>query len=646
MRQQFAKHPLTAAGLLIALGIIYGDIGTSPLYVFKAIVGASPISKDVVYGGVSCIFWTLTLQTTLKYVVITLRADNKGEGGILSLFSLVRKAGKWIVFPAMLGGAALLADGMITPAITISSAIEGLSIFNPHLHTVPIVLVIVIVLFSVQRFGTAVVGRLFGPVMLLWFTMLAVLGFIHLAGNPAILKAVNPYYAVQILMTHPQALLIIGAVFLCTTGAEALYSDLGHCGLKNIRVSWVFVKICLLLNYFGQGGWLLGHEGTSLAGANPFYMVMPDWFVPYGIAIATFAAVIASQAMVSGAFTLVAEAVRLNLWPKVRIVHPNLLKGQLYVPSANWILFVGCIIVILIFRESARMEAAYGLAINISFMVTTTLMTVFLLQRRAPKALAYGFLVMYLLIEITFFIGNVSKFAHGGWLTLLITSAIFAMMLCWWWARKIKNRHTRFVEIGKYIPILSEIGTDKSIPLYASQLVYLTSANFDSEIEESIIYSIIRKKPKRADVYWLVHVDVTDSPYTGEYEITQLVPGRVIRVDFRLGFRDEQRISILFREVVEDLVAQGEVDIKSNFDTLRRHHIDGDFRFIVLERVLSNTAAFRFAERIVLDIYHVLKSFSLSEERGFGLDASFVSVERVPLMGPAPHPRKRLKRTK
>ena len=646
MRQQLARHPLTAAGLLIALGIIYGDIGTSPLYVFKAIIGTAHISKDVVYGGVSCIFWTLTLQTTLKYVVITLRADNKGEGGILSLFSLVRKAGKWMVFPAMLGGAALLADGMITPAITISSAIEGLAIFNPHLQTVPIVLVIVTVLFSVQRFGTAVVGRLFGPVMLLWFTMLALLGIIHLAGNPAILMAINPYYAIHILITHPEALLIIGAVFLCTTGAEALYSDLGHCGLKNIRMSWIFVKTCLLLNYFGQGGWLLGHEGTSLAGANPFYMVMPNWFVPYGIAIATLAAVIASQAMVSGAFTLVAEAVRLNLWPKVRIVHPNLHKGQLYVPSANWLLFFGCVLVIMIFRESAQMEAAYGLAINLSFMVTTTLMTVYLLQRRVPKILAYGFLTVYLLIEITFFIGNVSKFTHGGWLTLLITAVIFAIMLCWWWARKIKNRHTRFVEIGKYIPIISEIGTDKTIPLYASQLVYLTSANFDSEIEESIIYSIIRKKPKRADVYWLVHVDVTDSPYTGEYEITQLVPGRVIRVDFRLGFRDEQRISILFREVVEDLVVNGEVDIKSNFDSLRKHHIDGDFRFIVLERILSNTAAFRFIERIVLDVYHILKRGSLSEERSFGLDSSFVTVERVPLMGPAPHPRKRLKRTK
>ena len=497
-----------------------------------------------------------------------------------------------------------------------------------------------------QRFGTAIVGRMFGPIMLLWFTMLAVLGFVHLWHDLTILKAFSPHYAIQTITSHPNALLIIGAVFLCTTGAEALYSDLGHCGLKNIRISWIFVKACLLLNYFGQGAWLLAHEGSTLDGSNPFYAVMPGWFLPYGITIATIAAVIASQAMVSGAFTLVSEAVRLNLWPKVRIVHPNMLKGQLYVPSANWILLIGCIVVILVFKESARMEAAYGLAINISFIVTTMLMTVLLLQRRVSKFIAFGFLVIYLLIEIVFFVGNVSKFTHGGWLTLLITAAVFTVMLCWWWARKIKNRHTRFVAIEKYLPIISEIGKDRSIPLYASQLVYLTSANFESEIEESIIYSIIRKKPKRADVYWLVHVDVTDSPYTGEYEVTPLIPGKLIRIDFRLGFRDEQRISVPFREVVEHLVAKGEVDIKSNFETLRRHKIDGDFRFVVLERVLSGSSEFSFPERIVLDIYSVLRTFSLSEEKGFGLDSSFVTVERVPLMASTASKHGKLKRIK
>lgn len=636
------KQSLTAGGLLVALGIIYGDIGTSPLYVFKAIISQGTLNNSLIYGGLSCIFWTLTLQTTLKYVVVTLRADNKGEGGILSLYSLVRKQGKWVVFPAILGGAALLADGMITPAITISSAVEGLDIFYPGLQTMPIVLAIVLCLFMLQRFGTAVIGRIFGPVMLLWFSMMAVIGLSQLWQAPEIVRAINPWYAIQLIIEHPNALFIIGAVFLCTTGAEALYSDMGHCGRRNIRVSWIFVKACLLLNYFGQGAWLLNQD--TVVSGNPFYRIMPAWFLPFGISIATAAAIIASQAMITGAFTLVSEAVRLNVWPKVRIVHPNLLKGQLYVPSANWILLIGCIGVILIFGESARMEAAYGLAINLSFVVTTVLMTVFLLHKRIPGYLSYAFLVFYLIIEVSFLVGNVSKFSHGGWLTVLITAILFGVMLCWWWARKIKNRHTSFVEIKDYYDIISELGSDKSVPLYASQLVYLTSANFESEIEEKIIYSILRKKPKRADIYWLVHVDVTDAPYTGEYKVTPLIPKKLIRIDFRLGFRDEQRISLLFRKVVQDLLANGEVDIRSNFDTLRKRNMDGDFRFVVLEKVISNSATFSFAERIVLDIYSVLRKFSLSEEKGFGLDSSFVTIERVPLIPPSASLPIRLKR--
>src|SRR5690606_5155130 len=363
--------------------------------------------------------------------------------------------------------------------------------------------------------GTASIGKIFGPVMFIWFTMLAVFGALHIADDLTIFKALSPYYAIEFLINYPHGFWLLGAVFLCTTGAEALYSDMGHCGRRNIRVSWIFVKACLLLNYFGQGAWLLNQD--TVVSGNPFYRIMPAWFLPFGISIATAAAIIASQAMITGAFTLVSEAVRLNVWPKVRIVHPNLLKGQLYVPSANWILLIGCIGVILIFGESARMEAAYGLAINLSFVVTTVLMTVFLLHKRIPGYLSYAFLVFYLIIEVSFLVGNVSKFSHGGWLTVLITAILFGVMLCWWWARKIKNRHTSFVEIKDYYAIISVLGSAKSVPLYAAQLVSLTSANFESEIEETIIYSILRKKPKRADIYWLVHVDVTDAPYTGQY---------------------------------------------------------------------------------------------------------------------------------
>ncbi len=625
-------HRLSSAGLLVSLGIIFGDIGTSPLYVFKAIVGEQSINSSLILGALSCIFWTLTLQTTVKYVLITLRADNKGEGGIFSLFSLVRRRHKWLVFPAMVGGAALMADGMITPPITVSSAIEGLEIFYPGLHTVPIIIAIISGLFIVQRFGTSVVGRAFGPVMFLWFTMMALLGGVHVLQDPGIFRAINPWYAYDLLSNYPSAWLILGAVFLCTTGAEALYSDLGHCGRANIRVSWIYVKACLLLNYFGQGVWLLRHEGAQLREGNPFYLIMPEWFIPYGIAIATMAAVIASQAMISGSFTLIAEAVRLNLWPKVRINYPSNQKGQLYVPSVNVLLWTGCLLVVLIFQRSANMEAAYGLAINLTFLMTTVLLTVYLYRRHVPKFLIGLFLVTYLLIEGAFLVGNAAKIMHGGWLTLLLASIVFAIMLVWWWARRIKNNFVPFVEIENYYGILKELSVDESVPRFASQLVYLTSANFSSEIESKIMYSILQKKPKRADVYWLVHVDVTDAPYTSEYKVDQLVPGKLIRIDFRLGFRVEQRISLLFRKVVEDLVKNKEVDITSRYKTLNKYRMVGDFRFVVLEKVVSRSNDLGMVKRIVLDVYNLLRKVSLSEERGFGLDSSFVTVERVPLI--------------
>lgn len=626
-------HKLSSAGLLISLGIIYGDIGTSPLYVFKAIVGEHVIAPDLILGGLSCIFWTLTLQTTVKYVVITLEADNKGEGGIFSLLSLVRKRAKWLVIPAMIGGSSLLADGMITPPITVSAAIEGLLRFNPNLPTVPIVIGIISALFMIQQFGTSLVGRAFGPVMFIWFSMMAVLGAAYVFQSPSIFKAINPYYAYTILTNHPHGLLILGAVFLCTTGAEALYSDLGHCGRSNIRISWIFVKTCLLLNYFGQGVWLLRQEGNTLGIAdNPFYSIMPSWFLIIGISVATAAAIIASQAMVTGSFTLISEAVRLNLWPKVKINYPSNQKGQLYVPSINWILWVGCIIVMLIFQKSQNMEGAYGLAINLTFLMTTILVSVYLKRKQFPNYLIYLFLTVYGLIELTFLAGNMAKFLHGGWFTLMLATVLLSVMWAWSSARRIKNRFVKFVEIEDYFPIIKELSEDTSVPKYASQLVYLTSANFNSEIESKIMYSILQKQPKRADMYWLVHVDVRDEPYTKEYKVDFLIPNKLIRIDFKLGFRVEQRINILFRAVVEELVKNKEVDITSKYDSLNKYKIVGDFRFIVLEKILSRANNLRFIDRVIMDYYFILKRLSLSEERGFGLDLSFVTVEQVPLI--------------
>lgn len=636
---------LTAAGLLISLGIIYGDIGTSPLYVFKAIIGSQRvdnalpiITEAVVLGGVSLIFWTLTLQTTLKYVVITLRADNKGEGGIFSLFSLVRRRAKWLIIPAVIGGCALLADGIITPPISVSAAIEGLQAYYPHLHTVPIVIAIIVMLFIIQQFGTSLVGKAFGPMMFIWFSMMGLLGIFFIAQMPMVIKALNPYYAIHLLSTNPNAFIILGAVFLCTTGAEALYSDLGHCGRQNIQISWIYVKTSLVLNYLGQAVWLLQHKGQAmdLDLHNPFYAIMPQWFLLYGIGIATIATIIASQALISGSFTLIAEAVRLNLWPKVRINYPTVQKGQLYVPSVNWLLCAGCVGVVMLFRHSDRMEAAYGLSITVAMLMTTILVSNFLRRKKLPTYIIVTFLSVYLVIEGSFLAGNLVKFVHGGWFTLSVGLLLFVIMWTWFNARKIRNRYVKFIDISDYYGILKELSEDETVPKYASQLVYLTSANFDSEIESKIIYSILQKQPKRADIYWLIHVDVVDEPYKKEYEVNFLVPGKLIRIDFKLGFRVEQQINLLFRRVVEDLVKKGEVDITSTYKSLNKHKIVGDFRFVVIEKVLSRAHNLSFIESLMMAFYGILKHSSLSEERGFGLDLSFVTVEKVPLMLASP----------
>jgi KUP system potassium uptake protein len=632
-------NKLTAGGVLVSLGIVFGDIGTSPLYtlkaIFKSAVGAGQaINSDLVLGALSCIIWTLTLQTTIKYVIITLRADNKGEGGIFSLYSLVRKKAKWLVVPAIIGGAALLADGMITPSITVTSAIEGLKLKFPTVHVLPIVIAIITLLFIIQQFGTNLVGKLFGPIMFFWFAALGVAGLMHVMDDPSVFKAFNPYWALHLLVTNPGALVILGGVFLCTTGAEALYSDLGHCGKSNIRISWIFVKLMLILNYLGQGAWVLTnpsynpHNPTE----NPFFQLIPDNLVLYMVILATTAAVIASQAMISGSFTLISEAVRLNLWPKVRINYPSVQKGQLYVPSINWILMVGCIIIVLIFKRSDDMEGAYGLAINLTFLMTTILVAVFMLRKKFPKYIIIIFVSVYTVIEMAFLVGNMAKFIHGGWVTLLISCALLSVMWTWYNSRKIKNRFVKYVEIEDYFEILKELSNDESVPKYSSQLVYLTSANFKTEIESKIIYSIIQKEPKRADVYWLVHVDVMDEPYTMDYKVEFLIPGKLIRIDFKLGFRIEQRVNLLYRKVVEELVKNGEVDITSQYTSLNKHKITGDFRFVLLEKHLSKFTNLSLYERSIMDYYFVLKRLSLSEVSSFGLDSSYVEVEKVPLI--------------
>jgi KUP system potassium uptake protein len=631
---------ITTAGLLIALGIIYGDIGTSPLYVMSAILKSARvpglIEPALILGAISCVIWTLTLQTTIKYVIVTLNADNNGEGGIFSLYALVRRRGAWLSAIAIVGGAALLADGVITPPISVSSAIEGLRQVYPDIPTVPIVIGIIAGLFLVQSFGTQIVGKAFGPIMFVWFSMLAVLGVSWIVQNPTILKAFNPYYAYELLVEYPGGFWLLGSVFLCTTGAEALYSDLGHCGKGNIRISWVFVKTTLVLNYLGQGAWLLAHQGQNLDGRNPFYALMPQWFLLIGIAVATVAAIIASQALITGSFTLVAEAIRLNMWPKVKLNYPTDVKGQLYVPSMNRLLLLGCIGVVLYFRESSNMEAAYGLAITITMLMTTILLTAWLRLKKVNPLLIGLFVALYATIEGAFLLANLIKFPHGGWVSLAIGGVLMTVMYVWMRAHFIKRRLTDMVKLQPYAENLIALSNDESVPKYSTHLVFLSGADKPSEIEQKIIYSIFQKRPKRADIYWFIHVDTTDHPYTMEYKVTEIAPNDVLRITFRLGFRVEQRINLYFRKVIEELVRNKEVDITSRYESLSKQNVTGDFRFVVLEKFLSVENDLPWVEKMVMQAYFYIKQFIASEVQYFGLDTSSVKVEKVPLIISAP----------
>ncbi len=625
----------STAGIIIAFGIIYGDIGTSPLYVMTAIFnGESPqiITKETVLGALSCIFWTLTLQTTLKYVTLILRADNRGEGGIFALFALVRRHKKWLTIPAIIGGSTLLADGIITPPISVMSAVEGLVAIKPDIKVIPIVLIILSIIFLFQIMGTKLIGRAFGPIMIIWFGMLATFGIIWVSKDLTIFKAISPYYAYKLLFEHPEGFWLLGAVFLCTTGAEALYSDLGHCGKSNIRISWIFVKSCLLLQYFGQGAWLLVHEGQFLGARKPIFELMPGWFLIWGIIIATAATVIASQALISGSFTLISEGIRLNFWPKVRLNYPSDQKGQIYVPSVNILLWLGCSAVVLWFKTSSNMEGAYGLAITLTMIMTTILFAYYLHAKKFEMWWVVAFLVVFLSIEGSFLVANLRKFLHGGYVSLLMATIIMSIMIIWHRANIIKMRLTEYVKLDEYIEPIKSLSDDFSIPKYASHLIFMTNASRASEIESKIIYSIFQKRPKRADVYWFLHVDTVDDPYTKDYRVNIIVPDEIIKVNFKLGFRVEQKMNLYFRKVVEEMVRRGEVDITSKYESLNKQNVIGDFRFVVLEKFLSYENQLPFFERLTMEAYFFIKQFTNSEAKWFGLDSSSVKVEKVPLI--------------
>lgn len=624
---------VSLAGMVITLGIVYGDLGTSPLYAIKAIISGSAggFSELLIYGSLSCVFWTLTLQTTVKYIIITLRADNKGEGGIFALFALIRKKSSRAAILTMIGGAALLADGVITPAITVTSSIEGLRFIIPEIPVVPIVLIIFALLFFIQQFGTNFVGSSFGPIMVIWFLMLGITGTSQLIHHPEIISALNPAYAVRFLSEYPGGFILLGAVFLVTTGAEALYSDLGHCGRRNIRISWIFVKTMLLLNYFGQGAWLMMNP-QSAGKLNPFFSIIPGWFLIPGICIATSAAIIASQALITGSFTLISEAASLNFWPKIKILYPTALKGQVYLPFVNWFLWIMCSLVVITFKESTNMEAAYGLAITIAMIMTTLLLSYYLFQRKSSRRFVIPFLITFLTIEGTFLIANLHKFWHGGWFTLLLASAYFILMYGWYFGRKIKNRYISFSRVADYLPLITDLVRDKTVPRTATNLVYLIKANHKDQVESKVLYSIFQKQPKRAETYWLLHVDRVDDPNRFEYEVEHILPGILVRIDLHIGFKVEPRINLYFREVLEDLVSSGEIALFSSYDSLKKRSYPGDFKFILIERIMIRDYKLSKWENIILVLNSIAGRLSISEIRALKLDPTNTIVEQVPII--------------
>ena len=648
------KHltPLSVGGVLVSLGIIYGDIGTSPLYVFKAIVGDQEITATLIFGGLSCVFWTLTLITTLKYVYLALNADNKGEGGIFALYALVRRyKATWVIFAAVIGCCTLIADGFITPAISVSSAIEGLRIIYPKIPTMTIVISIMVALFVFQQFGTSVVGKTFGPIMTIWFLTIAIFGILQFYDHPRIFNAFNPYYAYKMIsatyshivtdgsghtfLETTSGFWLLGAVFLCTTGAEALYSDLGHCGKENIRIGWIFVKVALICNYFGQGAWLLDHVGEKLGDQIPFYAIVPEGMLIFGIVIATMAAIVASQALISGIFTLVNEAMKLKLWPSTRVRYPSQVKGQIYIPAVNWLLMFGSILAVWHFEESSAMEGAYGLAITINMLMTTSLLVFYFMTAKKSTFRSAGMAILFFSLEGMFLISNLHKFEHGGWFTFVIAILFFAMMYILLHARWLRDRHTEFVDLKHYVGMIQDLQADHTVPKEATNLVYLAMADSKRYIDSNIIYSIFKKRPKRADVYWFLHVDTVDNPFTSKYVVDTIIPKKCFFVRIKLGFKSDHRVNLLFNKIIHEMADSGEIDLTSPYPALHKYSMMADFKFIILHSWASSDSEISTFDRVIIQSYRLIKEYSLSTEELYGIEAANLEVERAPIqVGP------------
>lgn len=646
--RQLSKVSL--GGLLVALGVVYGDIGTSPLYVMKAIVlgngGLSEISSDFIYGTVSLVFWTLTILTSIKYVMIALNADNHGEGGIFSLYALVRKKSKYLVIPALIGGATLLADGVLTPAVTVTTAIEGLrglpefyDVFGTRQDVIIIItLIILLVLFYMQRFGTDLVGKFFGPAMMIWFTFLGLVGLYNMQVDWTVLRAINPYYAVKLLFSPDNHLgvFILGNVFLATTGAEALYSDMGHVGKINIRISWPFVKLCLVLNYFGQAAWLLsiknGDVNQIMQNFNPFFQMLPHFLTGIGVIFATIAAVIASQALISGSFTLVSEAIKLKLLPRMQIMFPGKNIGQMYIPTINLFLWIACSIVVIVFQTASNMEAAYGLSITITMLMTTVLLYAFMINHKIPKIMAIVSALFFGGIETIFFISSATKFFHGGFVAIIIALLILSVMYIWYRSNQLQNQALKEVDFKTYIPQLAALRNDETIPMYQTNVVFLVPKLDNNKIGQQYIYSILDKRLKRAKVYWFVCVEVTDEPYTKSYSVDMMGTNFIVKIKLHLGFRVPQDINVYIRQIIHDLMKQGRLEKQIQKYSLTPGREVGDFRFILVQEEISVQTDITKWNRQILQTKSMIKRYLSSSERWFGLEYSDVDYETVPMV--------------
>lgn len=636
MENKHRKVPFGAIGIIMAIGVVYGDIGTSPLYVMKSILLGLPPGElsnpKYILGAVSCVIWTLTMQTTIKYVIITLRADNKGEGGILSLYALIRKKHRWAYVIAAIGAATLLADGAITPAMTVISSIEGLNAIMPSIPVIPVTIAIILGLFLIQPFGTSSFGKYFGTIMLGWFIMIGVVGSVHVAEHLEVLRAFNPLYAVRFIMDTPHTLVILGAIFLCTTGAEALYSDLGHCGLKNIRTSWIFVKSMLIINYLGQAAWIINHPSDVAPEVNPFFAMMPEWFRLIGVGMATLAAIIASQALISGSFTVISEAISLNLWPNVKIKYPTTIKGQMFIPSVNKTLAVLCLLMVVMFGSSTRLESAYGLAITLSMLMTSILLFLYFQQNNKPLWMSIPLTVLFMSIELSFFVANMQKFAHGGYASIFIAGGMFILMYCWYNGRRIKRKHTAFDHFDEnYFNRIKEISKDTNIPKVATHLVYITRAKNKNAIESKITYSLFEKTPKRADTYWFVFVNRTDYPYEFSYEVKTLEPFMIFRIDINVGFKVGVHADQYVQLIANEMEKRGVVDLKSRYASME--NLRGDFTFIAVDRVFRNVEL-TFRQRIIMWFYSFIARIGTSDAQMYDLDPTTALTELVPLVAP------------